>query len=169
MGSQRTLDSPWPSQTPTPSTSYAHSKLRKKRDISVNRRPESSLASRQTGDSSVIGMSFKNLRFATPCLISGCFAAQAQQKCQYYSGNNVISCFPTSDVIVPQHQYAAFVCECRRFLSFSFFPPHCQWLIVFWWFYREQPTSGTHANESSWHLCLPRRLATTIHTLSWCR
>ncbi|KAJ7060863.1 hypothetical protein C8F01DRAFT_1253343 [Mycena amicta] len=35
--------------------------------------------------------------------------AAAKQQCQIASGNEVISCFPTADVSIPQHQWATFV------------------------------------------------------------
>lgn len=37
--------------------------------------------------------------------------SQAQTDCEFNSGNAVISCFPAADTVVPQHQWAAFVCE----------------------------------------------------------
>ncbi|KAJ7620995.1 hypothetical protein FB45DRAFT_132484 [Roridomyces roridus] len=33
----------------------------------------------------------------------------AEQRCQTASGNEVISCFPTADVVIPQHQWASLV------------------------------------------------------------
>ncbi|KAJ7626608.1 hypothetical protein DFH06DRAFT_1481063 [Mycena polygramma] len=35
--------------------------------------------------------------------------AAAKNQCQFASGNEVISCFPTADVVVPQHEFATFV------------------------------------------------------------
>ncbi|KAJ6477163.1 hypothetical protein C8R47DRAFT_655493 [Mycena vitilis] len=35
--------------------------------------------------------------------------AAAKNQCQFTSGNEVISCFPTADVVVPQHEFATFV------------------------------------------------------------
>ncbi|KAJ7726489.1 hypothetical protein B0H16DRAFT_265063 [Mycena metata] len=35
--------------------------------------------------------------------------AAAKTQCEIDSGNEVISCFPTADVIIPQHQWATFV------------------------------------------------------------
>lgn len=34
----------------------------------------------------------------------------ALQQCEFYSSNDVRSCFPTSNTIVPQHEWATFVC-----------------------------------------------------------
>jgi hypothetical protein len=39
--------------------------------------------------------------------------AEALQQCEYYSSNSVISCFPTTDTIVPQHEWATFVWNSR--------------------------------------------------------
>ncbi|KAF9267285.1 hypothetical protein L218DRAFT_855810 [Marasmius fiardii PR-910] len=38
---------------------------------------------------------------------------QAQQRCQFSSGNDIISCFPTSDTVYAQHEWAAFVWNSR--------------------------------------------------------
>ncbi|KAJ7505820.1 hypothetical protein B0H11DRAFT_359931 [Mycena galericulata] len=35
--------------------------------------------------------------------------AAAKTQCEQQSGNEVISCFPTADVVIPQHQWATFV------------------------------------------------------------
>lgn len=37
----------------------------------------------------------------------------AQQKCQFASGNDIISCFPSSNTVYAQHQWAAFVWNSR--------------------------------------------------------
>ncbi|KII86610.1 hypothetical protein PLICRDRAFT_43242 [Plicaturopsis crispa FD-325 SS-3] len=37
----------------------------------------------------------------------------AQSQCEINSGNNVFSCFPTADTVIPQHEYAAFVWNSR--------------------------------------------------------
>lgn len=34
----------------------------------------------------------------------------AKTRCQLLSGNDVISCYPTSDTVIPQHEWASFVC-----------------------------------------------------------
>ena len=39
-------------------------------------------------------------------------AENAEYNCQVYSGNEVITCFPTSDSIFPQHEWATVVCTC---------------------------------------------------------
>jgi len=80
---------PWPSQTSGLSTSYAPAKRMKKR---VKRHCESSIAPRQIADISAF--------------------EDAQDQCQISSGN-LISCFPTSGVIVPQHEWAGFVWNSR--------------------------------------------------------
>jgi hypothetical protein len=35
---------------------------------------------------------------------------EALQQCEFFSSNDVRSCFPTSDTVVPQHEWATFVC-----------------------------------------------------------
>lgn len=40
---------------------------------------------------------------------------QAAVDCQLNSGNAVVSCFPTAETVVPQHQWASFVCECAGY------------------------------------------------------
>jgi len=45
--------------------------------------------------------------------------SQAEQDCQINSGNNIISCFPTTDTVVPQEEWATFVCM-SPFLFFPF-------------------------------------------------
>ncbi|KAJ6554915.1 hypothetical protein DFH09DRAFT_1365902 [Mycena vulgaris] len=38
-----------------------------------------------------------------------CRYKTAETNCQIHSGNEVISCFPTADIVIPQHQWASFV------------------------------------------------------------
>ncbi|KAA1479980.1 hypothetical protein DENSPDRAFT_789777 [Dentipellis sp. KUC8613] len=40
--------------------------------------------------------------------------SDAEQQCQFSSGNNVISCFPTADTVIAQHQWATFVWNTNR-------------------------------------------------------
>ncbi|KAF4577228.1 hypothetical protein EYR36_005215 [Pleurotus pulmonarius] len=40
--------------------------------------------------------------------------AEAKSRCQFLSGNDIISCFPTSDSLIPQHEWATFVWNSRR-------------------------------------------------------
>lgn len=42
--------------------------------------------------------------------------ASASQQCQVFSGNDVISCFPTAGVSIAQGQWASFVCACTSLL-----------------------------------------------------
>lgn len=88
MAVRQSEQSPWPSQTSGPSTSHARPKQK------TNCRRGSSVAPRQTADAAAI--------------------EQAKTQCQVFSGNQIISCFPTSDVIVPQHEWAGFVWNSRR-------------------------------------------------------
>ncbi|KAF8904137.1 hypothetical protein CPB84DRAFT_1677560 [Gymnopilus junonius] len=39
--------------------------------------------------------------------------AQAKHDCQFNSGNSVLSCFPTADTVIPQHEWASFVWNSR--------------------------------------------------------
>ncbi|KAK2465722.1 hypothetical protein APHAL10511_002266 [Amanita phalloides] len=39
--------------------------------------------------------------------------ASAENECQLLSGNNILSCFPKNDTIIPQHQWATFVWNSR--------------------------------------------------------
>ncbi|KDR82346.1 hypothetical protein GALMADRAFT_57682 [Galerina marginata CBS 339.88] len=39
---------------------------------------------------------------------------QAMENCQINSGNDIVSCFPTADTVIPQHQWASFVWNSRR-------------------------------------------------------
>jgi len=48
--------------------------------------------------------------------------AAAEDQCEYDAGNYVISCFPVADTVVPQHQWATFVCTyCILFRKAAFF------------------------------------------------
>jgi len=48
-------------------------------------------------------------------LIKNKISEAALQQCEFFSSNDVRSCFPTSDSVVPQHEWATFVC--------AYFPP----------------------------------------------
>ena len=36
--------------------------------------------------------------------------SQAESRCQLLSGNDIISCFPTASTVIPQEEWATFVC-----------------------------------------------------------
>ncbi|KAN0123491.1 hypothetical protein V8E52_002823 [Russula decolorans] len=79
-------DSPWPAQTQPPSQPR-------------NRRSPSPLEHRPLS--------------ARQDVFNQSGIAEALQQCQLYSANSVISCFPTSDTVVPQHEWATFVWNSR--------------------------------------------------------
>lgn len=126
---------PWPAQTSPPSTSNHRSKPRRNDSESVRRRRTPSR--RQTADGSQISK-FLHLvlrlvatdaylsSFPAKCqsnvfILTTFFsphsfpAGAAMEQCEVFSGNQIISCFPTSNVIVPQHDYAPFVCASSLF------------------------------------------------------
>lgn len=120
---------PWPEATPAPSTSYKRPRLTGGGNDSIKRRRTE--VSRQVADQSQIGMLTSHMQCGSVswtrfhCIIpmdldrhtddSIFFAAAAQTQCEVFSGNQVISCFPKSDTIVNQHEYAPFVCaSCLR-------------------------------------------------------
>lgn len=127
---------PWPAQTSPPSTSNHRSKPRRNDSESVRRRRTPSR--RQTADGSQISKFLLHLvlrlvatdaylsSFPAKCqsnvfILTTFFsphsfpAGAAMEQCEVFSGNQIISCFPTSNVIVPQHDYAPFVCASSLF------------------------------------------------------
>ncbi|KAI9509191.1 hypothetical protein F5148DRAFT_1367313 [Russula earlei] len=79
-------NSPWPLQTPPPSQSRKRKILSPLDHRSLYPRQQ---VYNQTG------------------------VANALDQCEYFSSNSVRSCFPTSDTVVPQHQWASFVWNSR--------------------------------------------------------
>jgi hypothetical protein len=55
--------------------------------------------------------------------------AAAETQCQYYASNSQRSCFPTADTIVPQHDWATFVCA-YHFPYLHLFPTSPQSLVL---------------------------------------
>ncbi|KXN84603.1 hypothetical protein AN958_12284 [Leucoagaricus sp. SymC.cos] len=100
MSSTRPQLHPWPQQTldatvrtpsPHPAALHGRAAKRRRRDIY----PDAGLVPRQViADQSQI--------------------ASAKGRCQLLSGNDVISCFPTPDTVVPQHEWTAFIWNSRR-------------------------------------------------------
>lgn len=43
--------------------------------------------------------------------------AAAENQCQVFAGNNILSCYPTNDTVVPQHEWNTFVCTCLHAIS----------------------------------------------------
>ncbi|KAF9019184.1 hypothetical protein BDZ89DRAFT_959448 [Hymenopellis radicata] len=93
-------NAPWPAQTPaaapgsssssSPSSSLASSSsrqraLKRRRSFGISHE----LSARQVVDQSAV--------------------EQAEYNCQVFSGNDVITCFPTEDSVFPQHQWATVV------------------------------------------------------------
>jgi len=94
MAAQPSEQSPWPSRTPGPSTSYSSPKQKRRRADTARRRPGPSISPRQTADTAAI--------------------EQAKNQCEVFSGNQIISCFPTSNTSVAQHDFAGFVWNSLR-------------------------------------------------------
>ncbi|KAF9778610.1 hypothetical protein BJ322DRAFT_476452 [Thelephora terrestris] len=88
-------DQPWPAQTPVPQASEP-STSKRKRSSTVERRKLLSLQPRQ-------GTSVPDQDAID----------QAEQDCQVFSGNNVLSCYPTSNTTIYQNQWATFVWNSR--------------------------------------------------------
>lgn len=87
---QPAYEPPWPAATPVPTASTSQqARLPNKR-----RKPAAALLPRQTADPADV--------------------LQALINCQVFSGNEIVSCFPTSNTIIPQHQYVNFIWNSRR-------------------------------------------------------
>ncbi|EPQ54761.1 hypothetical protein GLOTRDRAFT_139265 [Gloeophyllum trabeum ATCC 11539] len=86
MSPRATYEPPWPAQTPPPPepSSSSSSPKRKRRRLSVEEQP----TKRQIADQSEV--------------------SQALQNCSN-QGNDVFSCFPDGQTVVPQHEYCYFV------------------------------------------------------------
>ncbi|KAF8895168.1 hypothetical protein BD779DRAFT_1434155 [Infundibulicybe gibba] len=104
MSSRQYQRNPWPAATPAPPAPLPSSpsppprrsvKRRRIRDTSLEVRGHTSKMARQVvADQTAV--------------------ADAMTDCQFNSGNNIFSCFPTSDTIIAQHQWATFVWNSRR-------------------------------------------------------
>ncbi|EGN98045.1 hypothetical protein SERLA73DRAFT_153242 [Serpula lacrymans var. lacrymans S7.3] len=92
MAALPSQNSPWPAQTPSPPTSPSRSKRKRQHDLRSPR--QSTVAARQISED--------------PQYVA------AQTQCETYSGNNIVSCFPSNGTVVLQHQYAGFVWNSRR-------------------------------------------------------
>lgn len=100
-----------PRQTPTPSPPTRQPRLRR-RLSSVHPVPPSATTSKYArqvlADQSQVGSCFFSLSlYYSPPNPS---IAVAENQCQFLSGNNIISCFPTNTTTIPQHEWATFVC-----------------------------------------------------------
>ncbi|KAG6836468.1 hypothetical protein H0H93_007748 [Arthromyces matolae] len=88
--------SPWPAQTPTePLSSTPKRSLKRRRSRDDENASTSKSAKRQV-------------------VVDSAQVEQAMTDCQLLSDNSVISCFPTSDTVVAQHQWISFVWNSRR-------------------------------------------------------
>jgi hypothetical protein len=116
MSSHTSPASPWPQQTQQPAEP-----VRRRRTLKRKRIPDTPaqdvphhLAQRQIiADESEISQSL----FLLPPVSHAQFSSpdrsntdDAMTQCQISSGNDVVSCFPTSDTTIPQDQWATFVC-----------------------------------------------------------
>ncbi|EAU85807.2 hypothetical protein CC1G_05024 [Coprinopsis cinerea okayama7 len=109
MASRPYSNSPWPSPTP---------------DIPSTHPPPPAV----TSDGYVEGRSMKRRRLhsaqvlearrdglvARQIVAEQALIEQARRDCQLLSGNEIISCFPTAGISIPQHQWATFVWNSRR-------------------------------------------------------
>ncbi|KDQ62171.1 hypothetical protein JAAARDRAFT_121803 [Jaapia argillacea MUCL 33604] len=91
MSPHRIEPSPWPTQTPQPSTSTSVSTRKRRR---IGDRP--------------VKVARQDQIVADPQEV-----AQAKINCEFFSGNDVLSCFPDSQTVIPQHQWANFVWNSR--------------------------------------------------------
>jgi len=87
--SQNTL---WPEQTPAPDP------------------PSARLAKRRrTLRSPPLELRGSTSKMARQIVTDSAAVATAKNDCEFNSGNDVVSCFPTADTVIPQHQWATFV------------------------------------------------------------
>ncbi|KAJ7163305.1 hypothetical protein C8R46DRAFT_891295 [Mycena filopes] len=81
---------PWPAQTSSPESNSDTPRLAKRRRTLTSPRGSTSKMTRQiVTDSAAV--------------------ATAKTNCEINSGNEIVSCFPTSSTVIPQHQWATFV------------------------------------------------------------
>ncbi|KAJ7645556.1 hypothetical protein DFH06DRAFT_1211702 [Mycena polygramma] len=87
--SQNTL---WPAQTPTPDPSPTRKAKRRRTLHPASPQPRGSTS-----------------KMARQIVTDKGAVASAKTNCEINSGNDVVSCFPTADTVIPQHQWATFV------------------------------------------------------------
>ncbi|CAK5284307.1 unnamed protein product [Mycena citricolor] len=91
MPASLVLRDPWPERTPEPRAASKAGAI-SPRDAAYRLRvgtSKSKLARQIVADQSTV--------------------AAAKTQCETFSGNEVMSCFPTADIVIPQHQWATFV------------------------------------------------------------
>ncbi|KAJ7600851.1 hypothetical protein C8J56DRAFT_19634 [Mycena floridula] len=104
-------ENPWPVQTPTVAAPHSRKRRRESRDLPSNAAASSSaLSKREITDFPQIRPSFPRSLISTRLTSS---VEDAKTQCETFSGNDVFSCFPTGDSIIPQHQWAGFVWNSR--------------------------------------------------------
>ncbi|KAJ6619555.1 hypothetical protein B0H10DRAFT_1172537 [Mycena sp. CBHHK59/15] len=102
-------DHSWPEQTPGPEP--VEKRLAKRRRTlhspALEPRGSTSKMARQiVADASSVGAPF----YQPPVSVSLIhLPATAKTNCEINSGNDIVSCFPNADTIIPQHQWATFV------------------------------------------------------------
>ncbi|KAH6912872.1 hypothetical protein BKA70DRAFT_778340 [Coprinopsis sp. MPI-PUGE-AT-0042] len=105
MATKPYSNSPWPSPTPDahppPPSSHAEGRSLKRRRMGSGSWAEA----REVGERSIA---------ARQTVPDQDRIEQARRDCQIFSGNEVISCFPTAGWSIPQHQWATFVWNSRR-------------------------------------------------------
>ncbi|KAF9465711.1 hypothetical protein BDZ94DRAFT_298437 [Collybia nuda] len=99
MSSRSIESSPWPAQTPGPTS--PHPSIPRRRSVKRRRiRDESRASTSKSARRQVV---------ADQAVVD-----QALVNCQFNSGNEIISCFPRADTVVAQNQWASFVWNSRR-------------------------------------------------------
>ncbi|THH08329.1 hypothetical protein EW146_g9033 [Bondarzewia mesenterica] len=114
MSSTSFDDPPWPERTPAPTHKLSKRKRRwNGAELLDHRFPVMSrqIVVNQTGGNRVVVLnasstSWSLTGFANLVLIC---PEEARTQCQFLTGNNIDSCFPTTDSVFPQHEWATFV------------------------------------------------------------
>lgn len=101
MSSSRPIqNSPWPDPTPAASTSSSSSRRSTKRRRIQHKALEARASTSKSARRQIVADQSE--------------VQTALVNCEFYSGNNVFSCFPTAQTVIPQHQWASFVWNSRR-------------------------------------------------------
>jgi hypothetical protein len=141
--------SPGPAQTSPPAPG------KRKRPNSVELHGRSLKVPRQIiADAPAVCAFLVGIVVATRLVLTRCVPAAAETQCELQVGNDVISCFPTADIVVPQHQWVTFVC------AYPIFSSMCEFSSVTNLHREQQPPSDKTARLRQ-HLPFPRRFPHT--------
>lgn len=108
-----------PRQTSIPLVVRPQPRLRRRQPASplvAPSAPTTKQARQVLADQSQVGPCLRSLFSSSSSLIPHP-TASAETQCQFLSGNNIISCYPTNDTVVPQHEWTTFVCTCLHVFS----------------------------------------------------